>query len=84
MVARSCAKQLGHRLAPGRAGRLRGGSVRTGSGAARIGVQPGDLLLAINGRPLRGAAALRRSVVDRSGELAGADRGADGAMVAIT
>ncbi len=45
-------------------------SVRSGSGAARIGVQPGDVLLDINGRPLESADALRRSVL----ELQGRDR----------
>jgi Do/DeqQ family serine protease len=41
--------------------------VRRGSGAARIGVQPGDLLLAINGRSLVDADALRRAVLDLRG-----------------
>ena len=43
-------------------------SVREGSGADRIGVQQGDLLLAINGRALADPAALRRSVVSLRGE----------------
>ena len=43
-------------------------AVRAGSGADRIGVQQGDLLLAINGRALADAAALRRSVVTLRGE----------------
>jgi serine protease Do len=42
--------------------------VRSGSGAALIGVQPGDLLLAINGRALGDDAALRRSVAALRGE----------------
>jgi serine protease Do len=41
--------------------------VRRGSGAARIGVQPGDLLLAINGRSLVDGDALRRAVLDLRG-----------------
>jgi S1-C subfamily serine protease len=42
--------------------------VRAGSGAERIGVQRGDLVLAINGRALANAATLRRSVVGLRGE----------------
>ncbi len=38
--------------------------VREGSGAARIGLRAGDLLLGINGRPLDGEDALRRSVME--------------------
>jgi serine protease Do len=41
--------------------------VRSGSGAAQIGVQPGDLLLAINGRALADDAALRRSLAGLRG-----------------
>jgi S1-C subfamily serine protease len=41
--------------------------VRRGSGADRIGVQPGDLLLAINGRSLVDDDALRRAVLDLRG-----------------
>jgi S1-C subfamily serine protease len=43
-------------------------AVRSGSGADRIGIQQGDLLLAINGRALVDEAALRRSVVSLRGE----------------
>jgi serine protease Do len=42
-------------------------SVRRGSGAARIGLQPGDLLLGINGRPLSDGNALRSAVLDLRG-----------------
>jgi len=42
-------------------------SVRAGSGAARIGLQVGDILLAMNGQPLQDASALRRSALDLRG-----------------
>ena len=42
-------------------------SVRQGSGAERIGIQPGDLLLGINGRRLADRASLRRSALDLRG-----------------
>jgi S1-C subfamily serine protease len=42
-------------------------SVRAGSGAAAIGVESGDRLLAINGRALVDEAALRRAVIDLLG-----------------
>jgi serine protease Do len=42
-------------------------SVRAGSGAARIGIQPGDLVLGINGRPLDDEDALRRSALELRG-----------------
>jgi len=42
-------------------------SVRAGSSAARTGLQAGDLLLAINGRPLEDENALRRSALDLRG-----------------
>ena len=54
-------EQLGIELAPAEQGGFAVRAVREGSGAARIGVQPGDLLLGINGRAARGrrgAAAL--------------------------
>ena len=41
--------------------------MRAGSGAARIGLQAGDLLLAVNGLPLQDAKALRRSALDLRG-----------------
>ena len=42
-------------------------AVRAGSGAARIGIQAGDLILGVNGRQLSGADALRRAVLDLRG-----------------
>ena len=60
---------LGLALAPAGAGN--GGfqvkGVRPQSGAARIGFQPGDVVVAINGRPLDGGEALRRSVLGLQG-----------------
>jgi len=59
---------LGLELAPGPAGGTwRVARVRAGSGAAQIGLQPGDLLLGINGRPLADASALRNAVLDLRG-----------------
>jgi serine protease Do len=58
----------GMRLTRSKQGVYTVASVREGSGAERIGVQEGDLLLAINGRALADAAALRRSVVSLRGE----------------
>jgi serine protease Do len=42
-------------------------AVREGSGADRIGIQPGDLVLGINGRPLADGDALRRSALELRG-----------------
>jgi serine protease Do len=42
-------------------------AVRRGSGAERIGIQAGDLVLGINGRPLEGADALRRCALELRG-----------------
>jgi S1-C subfamily serine protease len=50
-----------------RAGNFVVRSVRGGSGAARIGIQPGDLVLGINGRRLDTEDALRRSVLELRG-----------------
>jgi serine protease Do len=41
--------------------------VRPGSGAAQIGLRPGDVLLAIGGRALADAEALRRAVLGLQG-----------------
>jgi S1-C subfamily serine protease len=58
---------LGLRLAPAAGGGFRVESVRSGSGAAAIGVEDGDRILAINGRALAGDAELRRAVLDLLG-----------------
>ena len=42
-------------------------SVRPASGAAKIGFQTGDLVLAINGRPLADGEAFRRTVLGLQG-----------------
>ena len=61
----------GHRASsPLREGVYTVSRVRAGSGAAQIGVQPGDLLLAINGRALSDDAALRRRRVALAGRAA--------------
>jgi serine protease Do len=58
---------LGTGLAPAQGRGFRVEGVRPGSGAARIGIEPGDRLLAINGRALEDEAALRRAVLDLLG-----------------
>ena len=58
---------LGMDLAPGDKGGYVVRSVRRGSGAERIGIQPGDVILGINGRTLEDADALRRSALDLRG-----------------
>jgi serine protease Do len=65
-------EDLGHRLlgvqlAAGPNGGFVVEEVRTAGGAARIGVEPGDLFLSINGRPLADPAALQRAVLDLRG-----------------
>jgi len=59
---------LGLRLEPREGGgAFRVVEVRPGSGAARIGMEPGDLVLAVNGRALEDASALRRAALDLLG-----------------
>jgi serine protease Do len=58
----------GMRLARGAHGVYEVAAVRAGSGADRIGVKPGDLLLAINGRALADEASLRRAAIALRGE----------------
>ncbi len=56
-------EMLGVELEALRGGGYRVNAVRNGSGAARIGIQPGDLVLGINGLALEDADALRRSAL---------------------
>jgi len=58
---------IGVELQPHEGGGYRVQSVRPGSGAARIGLQPGDLVLGINGRALQSENQLRRSLLDLRG-----------------
>ena len=67
VVAQILRERLGMELAPAQQGGYAVRSVRRDGGAARIGIQPGDLILGINGRPLQGAEDLRRSALDLSG-----------------
>jgi serine protease Do len=70
---------LGVELRPREGGGYEVARVRDGSGAARIGVQPGDVILGINGRPLDNDEVLRRSILDlrgRSHALVVVQRGA--------
>jgi S1-C subfamily serine protease len=64
-------EKLGLELRPARGGGYEVAAVRAGSGAARIGIRPGDLVLGINGHALDGAEALRRAALDLGG-LSGA------------
>ncbi len=58
---------LGLALAPAPKGGFQVKRVRPQSGAARIGFQPGDLVVAINGRPLEDGEAFQRTVLDLQG-----------------
>jgi Do/DeqQ family serine protease len=58
---------LGLALAPDPRGGFAVSQVRAGSGAAQIGLRPGDVLLAIGGRALNDAEALRRAVLALQG-----------------
>lgn len=60
-------ERLGMELVAREGGGYRVQAVRSGSGAARIGIQPGDLLLGINGHALEGQDALRRSALELRG-----------------
>jgi serine protease Do len=68
-------ERLGLRLEPAPGGGFQVTQVRRGSGAERIGIAPGDLLLGINGRALQDPETLRRSVL--------ALRGRDRALVVV-
>ena len=58
---------LGLRLRPRAGGGFTVDSVRPGTGAARIGFEPGDLVLGINGLELADASTFRRAVLDLRG-----------------
>jgi serine protease Do len=66
-VAALVADLLGLELEPAPRGGFAVSRVRAGSGAAQIGLRPGDVLLAIGGRPLNDAEALRRAVLGLQG-----------------
>ncbi len=66
-IAEIALEKLGVRLAPAARGGFEVEEVRSGSGAARIGVQPGDLISHINGRALADPDALRRALLDLRG-----------------
>jgi serine protease Do len=68
LVAQLVEELTGLVLEPGERGGFRVRSVRTGSGAERIGLQQGDLLLGINGRALEDENALRRSILHLRGQ----------------
>ena len=68
-------EKLGLALEPAPNGGYLVRSVRQGSGAERIGIRRGDLVLGINGRPLDGEEALRRAAL--------ALRGLSGALVVV-
>jgi serine protease Do len=67
LVATLVSERLGVELEAQKRGGYRVTSVRAGSGAARIGIQAGDLVLGINGRALQGDADLRRCALDLRG-----------------
>jgi len=69
-IAELAEQMLGFSLEAAPQGGFRVTSVRSGSGAHRIGIERGDLILGINGKPLGGEEALRRSIL----ELRGRDR----------
>ncbi|MFV1978260.1 MAG: trypsin-like peptidase domain-containing protein [Myxococcota bacterium] len=66
-VARFVNEMLGLKLQPRKGGGYTVGSIREGSGSARIGIAPGDLVLAINGTTLANDDSLRRSVLSLRG-----------------
>ena len=68
VVARLVEELTGLALEPSARGGFRVRSVRPGSGAHRIGLQRGDLLLGINGRALEDEKALRRAVLRLRGQ----------------
>jgi Do/DeqQ family serine protease len=67
VVAQILRERLGVELVPAEQGGFTVRAVRRDGGAARIGIQPGDVILGINGRPLQGSEDLRRCALDLSG-----------------
>ena len=67
MVEELAERLLGMRLSANPQGGFVVQSVREGSGAARIGIQHGDVLVAVNGRRLGGEDDLRSSVLGLRG-----------------
>jgi serine protease Do len=68
LIAKLLEEMAGIQLERTSQGDFRVSAVRSGSGAERIGMQAGDLLLGINGRALEGPAELRRSVISLRGQ----------------
>ncbi len=67
LIAELGEQMLGFSLEEAPKGGFRVMKVRSGSGAQQIGIERGDLILGINGKPLAGEEALRRSVLDLRG-----------------
>jgi serine protease Do len=67
LIAELGEQMLGFTLEEAPEGSFRVIQVRSGSGAQQIGIEQGDLILGINGKPLGGQEALRRSVLDLRG-----------------
>ncbi len=67
LIAELGEQMLGFALEKAPEGGFRVMEVRSGSGAHQIGIEKGDLILGINGKPLGGQEALRRSVLDLRG-----------------
>ena len=67
LVSALLREKLGLELRPAKGGGYAVAAVRAGSGAERIGIRPGDLVLGINGHLLDGAPALRRAGLDLQG-----------------
>ncbi len=67
LIAELAEQMLGLVLEETPRGSFRVTRVRSGSGAAQIKIEEGDLILGINGKPLDGKEALQRSVLDLRG-----------------
>jgi Do/DeqQ family serine protease len=67
LIAELAEQMLGLVLEETPRGSFRVTRVRSGSGAAQIKIEEGDLILGINGKPLSGNEALQRSVLDLRG-----------------